>query len=200
VEAVEAAGALLIHESSRGRAREGIRQCTSRSGDPPFSILKAARSVTIQPFTASAGQVAHQLTTPIRRPFSEATFQNVLTLRRTALGGCGRVRRSRSVAAPRAEVNGLLSASRLTGVRRPVIRRVSAAWIPCASGPRPVAIVVHTMAGTRSGSAVSRARAPAVRSAPVAGISPCATRCSAMRRSRPSIARTRTRRSVGTTA
>ena len=156
--------------------------------------------MTTQPFTASAGQVAHQLTTPTRSPLSEATFQNVFTLRRVALGGCGRVRRRRSVAAPRADANGLLSASRLTGVRSPAMRRESADWMPWASGPRPVAIVVQTMAGTRSGSARSRARAPEARRAPRAGISPPATRCSAMRRSSPSIARTRTRRPVGTTA
>ena len=82
--------------------------------------MKAARSVTIQPFTASAGQVAHQLTTPTRRPFSDATFQNVLTLRSTALGGCGRVRRRRSVAAPSAEANGLLSG--VEAHRRPQAR------------------------------------------------------------------------------
>ena len=63
--------------ASRRPRRDGPR---GRRG-PPFSSLKAARSLTSQPFTASAGQVAHQLTTPTRRPFSEATFQNVLTLR-----------------------------------------------------------------------------------------------------------------------
>ncbi len=130
---------------------------TSRSGAPPFSSLKRARSVTSQPFTGSAGQVAHQFTTPTRRPFSEATFQNAFTLRSAALGGCLRVSRSRSVAAPRAEANGLRSPSRPTGVRRPATRRDSGDRMPWASGPRPVAIVVHTMAGTRSGSARSAA-------------------------------------------
>ena len=72
-----------------------------------LELERSARSVTSQPFTASAGQVAHQLTTPTRRPFSEATFQNAFTLRSVALGGCVRVSRRRSVAAPRADANGL---------------------------------------------------------------------------------------------
>ena len=48
------------------------------------------------------------------------------------------------------------------------MRRESADWMPWASGPRPVAIVVQTMAGTRSGSARSLARAPEARRAPSA--------------------------------
>ena len=150
--------------------------------------------------TASAGQLAHQLTTPMRSPFSDATFQNALTLRSAAVAGCARVIRSRSVARPSAAAKRPASASRLTGVRRPVRRRVSADRMPCASGPRPVAIVVHTITGTRSGSARSGACAPRARSAAIAGSSPRPTSCCSIECSRPSIASTRTRRPVGTTA
>ena len=79
------------------------------------------------------------------------------------------------------------------GTRMPGSRRAPVERIPCASGPRPVAIVVHTMAGTCSGSARSTAWAPPVRSARRWGISPRAIIWSAMRRSRPSTPRTRTR-------
>ena len=41
------------------------------------------------------------------------------------------------------------------------MRRAPVLWMPWASGPRPVAMVVHTMAGTRSGSAGERPLAPA---------------------------------------
>ena len=55
--------------------------------------------------TASAGHVAHQLTTPIRSPFSEATFQKAFAPRRTALGGSRFVIRMTSVARAKAEAD-----------------------------------------------------------------------------------------------
>ena len=80
------------------------------------------------------------------------------------------------------------------------MRRAPVLRMPWASGPRPVATVVHTMAGTRSGSARSRPLALPARSAPSRGISPRASICSVMRRSRPSMPTTRSRTPVGTTA
>ncbi len=184
---------------ARAAARAGRRGGSRGPARPPFSSFSSARSVTICPLTRSAGHVAHQFTTSTRSPFSEATFQNALAPRSTELAGCVRVRRSRSAAAPTARLKRVRSASG-TGVRMPGRWRAPAEWIPWTAGPRPVAIVVQTMAGTCSGSARSGAWADAASSACRCGISPRAIISSAMRRSSPSIPTIRTTIPVGITA
>ena len=191
---------LLVARAANGRSQSNTSGgAVSPSKDPPFSSLNSARSVTTYPLTASAGQVAHQFTTPTRSPFSEATFQKVLAPRSTDVAGCARPSRNTSVALRSARAKGSSPVIGI-GMRMPGRRRAPVEWMPWASGPRPVAMVVHTIAGTCSLSARRTACAPPARSSCRRGISPRAIIWSAMRRSSPSMPRTRTFSPVGTTA
>ncbi len=87
-----------------------------RASDSGSNRTGAARSETKKPFTFSAGQVAHQSTTPTTRPFAEARFQIAGT------------RRERPEIGRRVPVFGSSSWKSVT---------------PWSTGVRPVAIVVQ---------------------------------------------------------
>ena len=77
-----------------GRATPGA---ISASSGPPCSSRSVARSLSTTPLADTAGHVAHQLTTTVRRPAAAATSQNVFSCRSVPLAIDGRVNRSRSV-------------------------------------------------------------------------------------------------------
>ncbi len=101
--------------SDAGYATPGFTVASNRIG--------LARSETKNPFTSSAGCVAHQPTTPTDSPDADATFQ---------IAGTARERPEIGTFWPVAGSTSWKSRTR------------------CTSGPTPVASVVHTM-GERTG-------------------------------------------------
>src|SRR5512141_1355863 len=105
----------------------------------------AARSETKKPLTTSAGQVAHQPTTPTERPRAEATFQSAGTSRERPETG------------------------------RTLFVATSYSWksaTPCSRGVSPVAIVVQRSGEARGRYVERRAWRPSARRALRLGSSP----------------------------
>ena len=191
----------------RGSARSASRRLRADAprarGGPPFSSLKNApvgHDEAVDGVRRPGGPPVHDADAePLLGRDVPAGLRAAQRRRR----GLRRVRRNRSVARRIGARERYLVAQRSAsacasppGAARP------SSWIPCASGPRPVARVVQTMAGTCSGSTRRPAAGAARRSiADRRGISPCAASiCPTIRRSSPSMPSTRTRTPVGTTA
>ncbi len=85
-------------------------------------------SLTISPWTVSAGHVAHQPTTPMLRPAADRISHTALTLRMVLV----------------------------TGSDSPVLSLTATKWpMPCSAGGLPVAMVVQ-MIGLRIGRELMR--------------------------------------------